>query len=45
VASELRAAVDTQRVASDPAGFVGSEEGDSASDVIRLGHALERLNA
>src|SRR5713101_2692916 len=42
--SELRAAVDAQGVAGNPAGFVGREEGDCSSNVIGRGHAFERLD-
>ena len=43
--SELRAAVDPQRVAGDPPRGVRGEEGDGAGDVVRLGDALQRLDA
>src|SRR3984893_12984831 len=43
--SKLWAAIDPDRVAGDPAGVVGGEEGDHAADVIRLGEALQGLHA
>src|SRR6267378_2126800 len=42
--SEFRAAVDPDRVAGDPAGLVGGEEGDDSADVVRLGDTLQGLN-
>jgi hypothetical protein len=33
------------RIAGDPAGVVGGEEGDHAADVVRLGEALQGLHA
>src|SRR5277367_405136 len=45
VQSELRAAVDVQRVARHPACVVGGEEGHRTGNVVRLGNALERLRA
>src|SRR4029453_10235523 len=44
-ASELRAAVDTDGIAGDPARIVGGKEGHQRGDVVRLGHALQRLHA
>jgi hypothetical protein len=41
---ELRAAVDSNRIAGDPAGVVGCEESDDPSDIIRLGDALQGLH-
>ena len=32
-------------VAGDPTSGIGGEEGDGAGDVVRLGHALQRLHA
>lgn len=45
VGSELRAAIDSQRVSADPACRIGGEEGDRTGDVLRLGHALQGLHA
>ena len=42
--SELRAAIDMDRIAGDPAGVVGGKEGDHAADVVRLGEALQGLH-
>src|SRR5277367_1095710 len=36
--SELRAAIDAQRVAGDPARLVGGEEGHGAGDVVGAGY-------
>src|SRR6266849_234728 len=43
--SELRSAIDPHRVAGDPTCVVGGEEGDHATDVVRLGEALQSLHA
>src|ERR1700712_5367436 len=43
--SELRAAIDPQRVAGDPAGRVRGKKGDRITDVVRLGDALQGLQA
>jgi hypothetical protein len=43
--SELRAAIDAQRIAGDPAGLIGSEKNNGGANVVWLGHALERLDA
>src|ERR1700674_3965672 len=43
--SELRAAIDAQRIAGDPAGLIGSEKNNGSANVVWLGHALERLDA
>src|SRR5438552_4093023 len=44
-ASELGATVYMDSVAGDPARLVGRQEGHHRSDVVRLGHALQRLHA
>src|SRR2546425_12473330 len=41
--SEFGAAIDMDRVTGDPACIVGGEEGHHRADVVRLGHAFERL--
>src|SRR5271155_174260 len=42
---ELRAAIDVYRVAGDPPGIFGCQEGDDATDIVRLRNALKRLHA
>ena len=44
-ASELGAAVDTERFPGDPARVVGGQEDHCGSDVLWLGHTLQRLHA
>jgi hypothetical protein len=41
--SELRAAVDAQRLTGDPAGLVGGEKYDSGAYIIRLGDAFQHI--
>src|ERR1700730_2274588 len=43
--SEFRAAIDMNRIAGDPAGVVGSKEGDHTAYIVRLGEALQDLHA
>jgi hypothetical protein len=41
--SELRAAIDADGVACDPARMLRGQEGDHAADILGLRDALERL--
>src|SRR6202158_1938701 len=41
--SELRAAIDAQCIAGDPAGLIGSEKNNGGANVVWLGRALEWL--
>jgi hypothetical protein len=43
--SELRAAVDAQRVTGDPASLVGGEKYDSGAYIVRLGDTFQCLDA
>jgi len=43
--SELRAAVHVDGIAGDPAGMVGGQEGNDATDVVGLCKAFKRLHA
>jgi hypothetical protein len=43
--SELRAAVEAQRVTGDPAGLVGGEKHDSGAYIVRLADTFQGLDA